>query len=758
MDTPKLKINNKFIGLRTLGQNTFEPKNIQVLGTAIDGSISTTKPLVVVAYFQNEESTVEGILQSIDNKMAGEKWSLLAIDNGSADNTYDVISKYSSKADTYIHARTNRITNKQAFEAICYRYAQPLTHGDNRFITLIENSKVQFEHNTISSFCIVGTEEVKKELALNIFSIRCYHSEPIYIVCDTPTQKYIQHKFDCSNIFFDVSANPEQLEAIRSKYKTEFSKLENGLHRLDCILLKMRVIDIALQNQSNTLFLDSDIILANKLDMPLYNDVVISPHYWSTSSKFGPYNAGYVFCNNKELPKAWRRLFLEDSKFCEQECMSRFNELFDTGIFNEQHNIGFWRKFDSSIQPYSFHTHLFGIPGDRRDPTTSKQQEHMKAVVDYFNQSDDKIHTEIYNAIKLIYKETDQEVILPDVNGKYLTTSWAHTCMGTPIISNDTGKIKLIKPTTFQSHRSGWNYAIDAIVPLHNDRGVLFDGFLENQFGWTEKRKQYPYNEPWVGIFHNPPNIPDWFFSEYNPEALINNGNFQRSLETCKGIYTLSNYHADTIRKLIPSDIPINVLIHPTEIPSNLFDYEKFVENTDKKIINIGYWLRRLTSIYTLPINSYYTKCRLMPYDAAGPKKVISKLFNEEIKRNNVVWNEYFDHTVTLDRVSNSEYDRLLSENIIFLDLYDSSANNAVIECIARGTPILINPLPAVVEYLGDRYPFYFNDLDEAADKARNFDLIKDTNEYLLNCSTRKKLTQQYFRQSLINSEIYSSL
>ena len=45
---------------------------------------------------------------------------------------------------------------------------------------------------------------------------------------------------------------------------------------------------------------------------------------------------------------------------------------------------------------------------------------------------------------------------------------------------------------------------------------------------------------------------------------------------------------------------------------------------------------------------------------------------------------------ILMDRASDEEYDKLLSENIIFVELYDSSANNLVIECIARNTPILI--------------------------------------------------------------------
>ena len=58
------------------------------------------------------------------------------------------------------------------------------------------------------------------------------------------------------------------------------------------------------------------------------------------------------------------------------------------------------------------------------------------------------------------------------------------------------------------------------------------------------------------------------------------------------------------------------------------------------------------------------------------------------------------------------EYDDLLSKNIIFIDLYDASANTVVVECIARKTPLLVTRLDAVIEYLGKDYPLYFDNLE----------------------------------------------
>ena len=108
--------------------------------------------------------------------------------------------------------------------------------------------------------------------------------------------------------------------------------------------------------------------------------------------------------------------------------------------------------------------------------------------------------------------------------------------------------------------------------------------------------------------------------------------------------------------------------------------------------------------------------------------------------------------------MSNDEYDITLSQNVVFLDLYESSANNAIIECIARTTPIAANPIPAVVEYLGPEYPLYFNSLEEAANKINDDKCILDAHNYLKEWHVRDKLTRSYFRKSVQESEIYTNL
>jgi hypothetical protein len=87
--------------------------------------------------------------------------------------------------------------------------------------------------------------------------------------------------------------------------------------------------------------------------------------------------------------------------------------------------------------------------------------------------------------------------------------------------------------------------------------------------------------------------------------------------------------------------------------------------------------------------------------------------FDNTINNN---WNKHFYDDIDtkinnidfLEFLENNEYDNLLSENIVYINLVDASAVNTILECIVRATPIIVNKHPAVVELLGESYPLYF--------------------------------------------------
>jgi hypothetical protein len=316
----------------------------------------------------------------------------------------------------------------------------------------------------------------------------------------------------------------------------------------------------------------------------------------------------------------------------------------------------------------------------------------------------------------------------------------------------------------------------------------LFDGFIETNFArrhWqagirgaavlkalerqglfrqlatSEEQGSVPYKQPWVGFIHNPPNMPMWFHYHESPQSIFAKDIWKKSLENCLGLFALSQYQAAWLRATTGK--PVSVLIFPTEIPERQFDLKRFRANQQKKIIQVGWWLRQLSAIYRLPLARGnplgYEKIRLVPHFFADADAYLNTLIAKELEIYG--WEvelRFAENTRKQPHVDNDEYDELLSENIAFAFLYDASASNLVLECIARGTPLLINPLPAVVEYLGEAYPLYVENLEQAAAKALDLDLLCQAHDYLKALDTRRKLTAEYFLASFQASTVYQSI
>lgn len=329
--------------------------------------------------------------------------------------------------------------------------------------------------------------------------------------------------------------------------------------------------------------------------------------------------------------------------------------------------------------------------------------------------------------------------------------------------SHDDGKINLRGQYSYNHHRSGFGYMLDMLTEYHREDATVMDTWIERTFAWEKTKNSQlrliPYREPWVGMFHHPPNTPSWFTDYATPYAILQSKEFQDSLPTCKGLYVLSKYHADFLKCFIKT-VPVEVLYLPTEVPEVKFNFDKFVANNNKKLVNIGYWLRKMSSVYQLDVDQgIYQKIRLLPATTWVPPHLIETILDIEASfRKSPLSDDMKRSVIDVRHMPNDEYDDLLSRNILFVDLYDASANNCVIEAMVRGTPILVNPLPAVVEYLGPEYPFYFSNLGEASKKLKNLQLIKQTHEYLVNSGVSEKVTGEYFKKSIRDGEIWKSL
>ncbi|EGO62246.1 hypothetical protein [Acetonema longum] len=305
-------------------------------------------------------------------------------------------------------------------------------------------------------------------------------------------------------------------------------------------------------------------------------------------------------------------------------------------------------------------------------------------------------------------------------------------------------------------HRSGWNYAVSSLRKLHNPYAAFLDSFIEKTFSWDEKGSP-PHEYDWIGVLHIPPMVPEWLPDHLQAQYFENIRKTEKwkvSEPHCKGFFTLSQYHANYMRRMV--DVPVSVLYHPTEIPEAQWNIERFEMNQEKKIVQVGWWLRNMFGIYELP-KSKYCKVFLKSRTESWFDELL-KVEGEYRKKIGKLKDGMLDTVTTLSFLPNDQYDALLTENIVFINLYDTSANNAVIECMARGTPLLVNKLPAVIEYLGPEYPLYYETYNEAIEKAHDFQLLYAASQYLKQPERRTKLTRKFFLESFLSSEVYHSI
>lgn len=318
------------------------------------------------------------------------------------------------------------------------------------------------------------------------------------------------------------------------------------------------------------------------------------------------------------------------------------------------------------------------------------------------------------------------------------------------------------------------------------------DTYLDKTFGWdAEFLENYgvlPLKNEWSGFFHHTP-TPE--YGLYTIDKTFQKDSFIASLEYCKHLFVLSKRLKDWIiteldniskkHNISTKHIKVIVVKHPTEfVESHLkFNPNNFIKTTQKrKFVQIGAWLRDTFSIYKVKVPQNYKKIALkgngmghyyinedklkdienvllyLGNDEDGATscqstyescRKISKDKTESLKSNES-WKvnkyvqglirtikEIHDEVEIIDRINNDEYDQLLSKSIVFLNLIDGSAINTLIECIVRNTPIIVNRIPAVEEYIGKDYPLFYESIDDIYEMLLNDQNICNAHSYLCN-------------------------
>jgi hypothetical protein len=243
--------------------------------------------------------------------------------------------------------------------------------------------------------------------------------------------------------------------------------------------------------------------------------------------------------------------------------------------------------------------------------------------------------------------------------------------------------------------------------------------------------------------------VPSWFQFEQSNEQIFRKDSWRRSLRECRGLFVLTDYHRRSLEAMLRPDFPISVLYHPTEFVDEGFSLDAFDANPDKRLVQIGWWLRKLQAANYLRAPGY-TPTLLGRSD--WTKNILA---HAERRYHGI---QQLPPVATIDFLDNDAYDRLLTQNLVFIDFYDTSANNAVIECIARATPIVVCRHPAVEEYLGEDYPLFYDHVHEVAALVADRGRLAAAHQHLLQPALRERLTLAHFQQSLAQSDVMKAL
>lgn len=271
------------------------------------------------------------------------------------------------------------------------------------------------------------------------------------------------------------------------------------------------------------------------------------------------------------------------------------------------------------------------------------------------------------------------------------------------------------------------------------------------------------FTTPWVGMIHNPIDMPLWFDYCNSPQELTRKQLFQKSLQFCRGLIVFSEDLKWKLLSMGGWPCEIDVVTHPTEptlVRWKALNWISCLRPLQRhRLVQVGYWLRRLSSIWEVEVPNKHWKKYWINRADHGFVCLEKEIYNENLIKK-IICNK---DKVNVLSLSDAAYDEFLSKSIMFVDLYDSSCNNTIIEAIVRHVPIVVRRLPSTEEYLGKDYVLFFDSLDDVPEMLKSPERIHYAHEQLKYLERSGKYYGDHFVQqmrelSFLNPEKFTNV
>lgn len=291
------------------------------------------------------------------------------------------------------------------------------------------------------------------------------------------------------------------------------------------------------------------------------------------------------------------------------------------------------------------------------------------------------------------------------------------------------------------AHRSGWPYAMRSLRRLCGPHGrVLLDDYVERTFHFATVSEHVPHSSPWVAICHHPPEAPAWFPTT-DLRRVIATPAFIESLADLRLVIALAPHVAEWMRGTLK--VEAVSVGHPSARSRLTWSQAKYLDT--RTVVQVGYYMRNLLAIHQLRT-------------PAGISKLEIRTAEPWVMRARGLCERHYSSRPQLgtvrivERLSSRDYDNLLASCVVFVELIDAVANNTVLECIARNTPIVVNRLPGTEHYLGRSYPLFYDDIGSATELLTD-DNVMEAHEYLKRLP-KKWLAASEFARSIAEAAV----
>ncbi len=283
-----------------------------------------------------------------------------------------------------------------------------------------------------SSFCTIATKKCKNELVGFLLSLSIHHPNTnVYVMCDTETKQEILDltPYPRLNINFIVTldkySNYNRSEMVSMKIWDEFQ------------MQKAEVIYQALENENDTIFLDSDILITGHIFVDKTKNLGVSPHYIRKryTDLYGYFNGGVLWTSSKSVKDKWIE-YTKKSRYHDQASIEDLvkDAEFNSFMFGEEYNMSWWR-LNQSDEPALKIASYFGF-----NPHTQQifyKNKELKFIHTHFNDNPD------YKSFNMLMKKLLQNsckykelaIVFRIINNKWIITipkqplqgKWHHT-------------------------------------------------------------------------------------------------------------------------------------------------------------------------------------------------------------------------------------------------------------------------------------------------------------------------------------------